>query len=68
MIRLVINEQFCKGCKLCVSVCRQGALYMRDDLNPLGFNPVAWDEKIPCKACLRCTDICPDAVIEIFED
>ena len=68
MIFVKVDERFCKGCGLCVMVCSQGVLRINPEVGPQGLNTAGTVEGPVCKGCLRCTDMCPDAAIEIFRD
>ena len=60
-----INDKYCKGCGLCVEVCAEDVLYMKDVINEVGINAAAVKSDGICKACMNCCLICPDACIEI---
>ncbi len=60
-----VLSEFCKGCRLCVSVCPRKVLEMSGKLNRLGVR-TAWPLRDKeCSGCLNCVVICPDAAIEI---
>ena len=56
---LVVNEDKCVGCGLCVSFCPSEAL-------------TAWGvctiERERCTDCLICVDYCPVDALEVLED
>ncbi len=58
--QIQINEQYCKGCGICVSFCPVKALKM----NYLKAAPA--DESL-CVGCRSCEDRCPDFAIDIKE-
>lgn len=63
---LQIKKENCKSCGYCVSSCRQGALYLSDELNNKGYNVVSlYPDK--CIDCGICTAVCPDYVLTIGE-
>ena len=68
MPRVRILVKFCKGCGLCVSVCRKGCIEMSDVLSESGVTPVVVKDESKCTACCNCATICPDAAIEILEE
>ena len=52
----VINQDICKGCGLCVSVCACNALV-------LTANVVTIIETTACGWCLQCETVCPTGAI-----
>ncbi|NLM36727.1 MAG: 4Fe-4S dicluster domain-containing protein [Firmicutes bacterium] len=66
MARITIDEERCKGCELCVSVCPKKILGMSERLNSQGYHFV---ETIGdgCIGCAFCARICPDVVIEVYK-
>ncbi|MCL6447534.1 MAG: 4Fe-4S binding protein [Armatimonadetes bacterium] len=55
-----INQKWCKGCGICVSFCRQGALA----LNEAGRAALAHPER--CNRCGLCEELCPDFALEVL--
>ena len=54
----------CKGCGLCVPVCRPGVLEMTDERNAKGYVlPRLLDG---CTGCRACAEVCPDFVFEVY--
>ena len=66
MAELKIREDFCKGCGLCIGVCRQGVLSLDDRLNAKGYNYVEAAAPEKCVACRACTVMCPEGAIELY--
>jgi NAD-dependent dihydropyrimidine dehydrogenase PreA subunit len=52
----IIDKEKCNGCALCVSVCRCGALVLRD-------NVVVVIETEECSWCTDCEAVCPTEAI-----
>ncbi len=66
MPRVIFDEERCKGCELCVSVCPKKIVEMADNrLNKKGFHPAQVLEMEKCIGCAFCAMICPDTVIEV---
>ncbi|MBM4425057.1 MAG: 4Fe-4S dicluster domain-containing protein [Chloroflexi bacterium] len=66
--RVVINEEACKGCALCVSACKQDVLALAESqINARGYHPIEYvDPRERCTGCGLCAVICPDAVITVY--
>ena len=66
MARVTFNEDKCKGCELCTSVCPKGIVHMATDrINSKGFHPAEVTEMEKCIGCASCARIGPDVVIEV---
>ena len=64
---LVIAEDRCKGCELCVSACPKDVLALdRSRVNVLGYHPVELIEAGSCTSCAFCARVCPDAVFTVW--
>lgn len=61
---ITIKEDNCKGCGLCVSVCKKGALQLSREMNKKGY-PHAVADADKCIGCGMCYRMCPDCCIEI---
>ncbi|WP_339062538.1 4Fe-4S dicluster domain-containing protein [Tepidibacillus marianensis] len=64
--RVVFNEDTCKGCGLCVSVCPTDIIFLADHLNGKGYRPATVNKQEKCISCAACGRICPDGVITIY--
>lgn len=61
---VVIAEQRCKGCELCVAACPPKVLVMSDAVNDLGYR---YPRLLPgCTGCTACQLVCPDFVFEVY--
>jgi 2-oxoglutarate ferredoxin oxidoreductase subunit delta len=67
---ITINNERCKGCELCTSVCPQNVIFMAEDvLNSNGYHPaVLVDPENQCTGCAICAVICPDICITVFRE
>ncbi|NLB80828.1 MAG: 4Fe-4S dicluster domain-containing protein [Clostridiaceae bacterium] len=66
MMKVSFNEDRCKGCGLCTTVCPKKIVVMaKDRLNSKGFHPAEVIEQDKCIGCKFCATICPDVVIRI---
>jgi 2-oxoglutarate ferredoxin oxidoreductase subunit delta len=67
-IEVIINEDRCKGCYLCVSVCPKKILEKKSDsLNKSGYYAVGLSDGYECVGCLSCAVMCPDGAISIYK-
>ncbi len=63
-----VNENYCKGCELCISECPQDVLAL--DLNrltPKGYHPVML-KMDGCTGCGICGIMCPEAALTIYRE
>ena len=58
---LIISEDWCKGCGICVSTCPKDVLEMKEEV-------VAIKDLEKCIYCELCEMRCPDFAIYIKED
>ncbi|MHB1651311.1 MAG: 4Fe-4S dicluster domain-containing protein [Desulfitobacteriaceae bacterium] len=66
MRKISIDEAYCKGCNLCMTVCLQEALVKGSKRSQKGYlMPDSVAEK--CTACRNCEVVCPDFAISIEE-
>ena len=66
MVKLIIYEELCKGCSICIHACPKEILSLSETkLNSKGYQPVQIKDQNACTGCLACARICPDVAIEI---
>lgn len=66
MSKVTFNENRCKGCQLCTSVCPKNIVVMATDrINKKGYHPATVLEMEKCIGCTNCALICPDCVITV---
>jgi len=69
MKSIIFDEEKCKGCELCVTVCPKKIIALdKDKINKKGYNPAGVKEQDLCISCAQCAIICPDVVIKIEND
>jgi 2-oxoglutarate ferredoxin oxidoreductase subunit delta len=61
---LVIDEQRCKGCELCITACPPQVLSMSAEVNELGYRFPRLTEG--CTGCTACQLVCPDFVFSVY--
>lgn len=64
--RVNFDEDRCKGCELCTTVCPVKIVTIdTEKINIKGYHPATIKEMEKCIACGSCAKICPDAVIKV---
>ena len=64
---IVINEDRCKGCGLCVEACPRSVLRLADGrFNAKGYQPVEVVDMDLCTGCVVCAIVCPDIVFTVY--
>ncbi|HBF36141.1 MAG TPA: 2-oxoacid:acceptor oxidoreductase [Firmicutes bacterium] len=66
MAQVKFNEERCKGCELCTSVCPKKILKMANRYNSKGYQPAEIIDQSQCTGCASCARMCPDVVIEVY--
>ena len=61
----IIDDERCKGCELCVTVCPKKVLELSDESNAMGYFPVKQARPEDCVFCTTCCIMCPDVAITI---
>lgn len=63
------NEERCKGCELCISVCPKKILTLhKSKLNAKGFHPACVTDADSCIGCANCAVMCPDGAISVYRE
>jgi len=62
-----IDDERCKGCGLCVTVCTKKVLEVLDQVNTKGYFPAYQARPEDCIYCAMCCTMCPDMAITITE-
>ena len=66
---ITINENRCKGCELCASVCPKKLIQMATRFSGRGYRPATLvDPNGACTGCLLCATICPDVAITVYRE
>jgi 2-oxoglutarate ferredoxin oxidoreductase subunit delta len=65
--KILIDEEFCKGCGLCAEACPKKLLKIGRKLNKQGYPLVEIDQagQEKCISCALCARICPDVAIKV---
>ncbi|GMQ58834.1 4Fe-4S binding protein [Vallitalea sediminicola] len=66
MAKVTFNEELCKGCGLCTTVCPKKIVVLsKDKINSKGYHPATVTDMDECIGCAFCATICPDVVIKV---
>lgn len=64
--KMVVDENRCKGCYLCVNVCPVKCIEKSESFSKNGYYPAKYKGD-GCIACLSCVRICPDLAITVYQ-
>ncbi len=66
MAKVTFDEERCKGCRLCTSVCPKNIVVIKEDiLNSRGYHPAGVTDMEKCIGCAFCAVMCPDCAITV---
>lgn len=65
MAKTSFDEQACKGCGLCVTVCPKKIISLTETINHKGYPYARIQRMEECTGCASCALICPDCVITV---
>lgn len=60
-----VDDEGCKACGLCISVCPKKIIVTSDKMNHKGYQPVKVTPMEECIGCAACAKICPDCVLRV---
>jgi len=67
MGKVIIDEERCKGCWLCIEVCPKHLLGIAEATNNFGYQPAMKVGEGECTGCALCAQTCPDLAIEVYK-
>lgn len=66
MAKVTINQDACKGCGLCMTVCPKKIMVLsKTVINAKGYNPTEVTDMSLCIGCASCAKMCPDFVLTV---
>ncbi len=66
MPKIVIDQERCKGCGLCIEFCPRKIIVFSDTFNQRGVHPAQFTDEEKCIGCTFCALMCPEAAIEVW--
>lgn len=64
MAKIIVDENLCKGCGLCVYACPKNIIELaKDKINLKGYHPAELINEEECIGCRACAIMCPDVAI-----
>jgi len=67
MAKIVVDEERCKGCELCIPACPKHIMVMSEKFNKKGYHPAKQIKPEECTGCAFCAITCPDVAIEVYK-
>lgn len=64
---VVIDQDKCKGCEVCVVTCPTDTLAMSSEVNAKGYHYSYAVAPETCIGCANCAVVCPDGVITVYK-
>lgn len=68
MSTIKVDENFCKGCALCVNYCSKKVLGLSTKRNNKGYAVPEAVDADQCIACGICEQMCPEFAITVLEE
>jgi len=66
--KVLINQEFCKGCGYCVQICPKKVLVLSGDFNSHGYYPAMVHDNNHCIGCGFCAQVCPEVAISVYRE
>ncbi|HNZ71228.1 MAG TPA: 4Fe-4S binding protein [Prolixibacteraceae bacterium] len=63
---VVVDNEKCKGCNLCVVACPYGVLNLNKEVNSKGYNYSYMENPELCIGCTNCGMVCPDSCLTVY--
>jgi 2-oxoglutarate ferredoxin oxidoreductase subunit delta len=64
--QIKINEEYCKGCTLCINACPQHLIRTSKQVSKTSYHAAEFfDPDCKCTGCALCAIVCPDAAITV---
>jgi 2-oxoglutarate ferredoxin oxidoreductase subunit delta len=64
---IVVDEQKCKGCGVCLPACPYSVIELASEVNGKGYHYAYMEKPEECIGCSNCAIVCPDGVITVYK-
>lgn len=66
MSKIIVDENLCKGCEMCVNACPRKIIALdKKRINLKGYHPACLIDEEKCIGCSMCATMCPDVAITV---
>ncbi len=65
---ILIDEQYCKGCFLCIAVCPKKVLARGEKRSRAGYSMPQVENLGACISCALCEMTCPDMALTLVQE
>jgi 2-oxoglutarate ferredoxin oxidoreductase subunit delta len=65
---VIIDQERCKGCGLCINACPKKTLGFSKIFNSKGYHPAEQHSPQDCIGCGFCYRMCPDTAITVVRE
>jgi 2-oxoglutarate ferredoxin oxidoreductase subunit delta len=66
--KVIVRTEYCKGCGLCIAYCNKNVLKESEHLNKSGYHYADPADMDQCAGCMICTLVCPEVIIEVYDE
>ena len=63
---IIVNNERCKGCDLCIVACPTDVLELDKQVNSKGYHFAYMKNPDDCTGCANCGYVCPDGCITVY--
>jgi 2-oxoglutarate ferredoxin oxidoreductase subunit delta len=65
--KIIIDEDFCKGCGLCIVACPHKLITLGQKFTKQGYPlaQISENDQLTCNSCTACARMCPDVAITV---